>query len=257
MTYTCLVVDDNMIERDAVAMHLEKIAGLNIVAVCSSAQEAIQAASLQPVEIIFSDIQMPGMSGFELSKSFRTAPVFVYITSYTDYAAESFDVDAIDFVVKPATPERLQKAVNKAIEYIELKRSFGKSLDERSGSTPPESIISKTADVHDYFFVKETQGYTKLHYADVLYVESMGDFSKIHTAQNTTHLILISLKNFEEQLPAEMFRRVHKQYIINLLHIMTVNSHEITLHNKELIPISNSYREDIINNVVNKKVLHR
>lgn len=256
MKYNCLIVDDNLIERDVLQMHLEKISVLNIVAACETASDALQTATLQPIDIIFSDVQMPEMSGFELSKSFRNPPAFIFITSFSSHAAESFDVDAIDFVVKPVSFERLQKATFKAIEYIELKRNFSKQQSLKSEQTA-ETVISKSSDAQDYFFIKETTGFTKLHFADVLYVESMGDFSKIFTVQNGKHVILLSLKNFENQLPSEMFRRVHKQYIINLLHINTITGSDILLSNKQQIPISNSYRQQLLDDVVTKKVLHR
>lgn len=256
MKYNCLIVDDNLIERDAVRMHLEKIPSLNIVADCANAAEAIIATKQQLIDIIYSDVQMPEMSGFDLSRSFRTPPVFIFITSFPDHAAESFEVDAIDFVVKPPTFERLQKATFKAIEYIELKRIFNNQGVDSAGQST-QSFISKSTDAQDYFFIKETSGFTKLHYADVLYIESMGDFSKIFTVANARHITLLSLKNLESQLPCSLFKRVHKQYIVNLLQIATITSSDIILSNNHPIPISNRYRQDFMEQVVSKKVLHK
>lgn len=256
MKYNCIVVDDNLIERDLIKMHLERLGSLNVIAECENAQQAIQTAATNRIDIIFSDVQMPDMNGFELSRSFRVAPVFVFITSFTEFAAESFNVDAIDFVVKPASFERLQKAANKAIEYLELKKCFTEHKLNRK-EDQENVIITKTADAQDFFFIKETNGFTKLHYADVLYVESMGDFSRIYTVQNVKHVILVSLKNFENQLPSAIFKRVHKQYVVNVWQIATITLTEVILNNKIPIPISNIYRHDLMDKVVNKKLLSR
>jgi len=125
--YNCLIVDDNEIERDAITMHINKIPSLNIVSICKDGIEAIDVINNKQIDIIFSDIDMPELSGTALLKTLKNKPVFIFITSYNQYAAESFDLDAIDFVVKPATFERLLKSANKAIEYIELRKSAQKN----------------------------------------------------------------------------------------------------------------------------------
>lgn len=246
MKYSCLIVDDNEIERDAIEMHVKKIPSIKIIAVCKDGMEASSILSNTAVDIIFSDIDMPEISGTALLKALKNKPLFIFITSYSQYAAESFDLDALDFIVKPATFERLLKAVNKAIEYIELKKLVKQT---------PEELPKELDKEDDYFFFKETKGITKLNYSDVIYIESMGDFSKIYTHEDK-HVILVGLKNLEKQLP-NFFSRVHKQYIINVNHISTITSHEVHLNRNFIVPISSINRQELLDRIIDKKTLSR
>ncbi|MCX2574179.1 LytR/AlgR family response regulator transcription factor [Pedobacter sandarakinus] len=247
MLYNCIIVDDNEIERDAIEMHLKKIPSLAIVAKCASGLDALQVLSTTQIDIVFSDIDMPDLSGIELSKSIKTQPLFIFITSYSQYAAECYNIDAIDFIIKPATFERAVKATNKAVEYLELKKI--------AHSISPQDIKNEIGD-NDYFFFKETKGITKLKYSDVIYIESMGDFSKLYT-HTDKHVILVSLKNLEKQLPKTIFARVHKQYIINTNHIATITNHEVQLKYNFVVPISASNRQELLESAVDKKMLSR
>jgi len=246
MTYNCLIVDDNEIERDAIEMHLKKIPSLNILAVCNNGIEASQILSATAVDIVYSDIDMPELSGMDLLKSLKKQPLFIFITSFSEYAAESFNLDALDFIVKPATFERILKATNKAIEYLELKKLVGKETVQNEQPTGEE----------DHFFFRETKGITKLRYDDVIYIESMGDFSKLFTSTDK-HVILVSLKNLEKQLPAHFFARVHKQYIININHITTLTNHEVHLDHNFTVPISATNRQELLEKSIDKKILSR
>ena len=247
MTYNCLIVDDNEIERDAIEMHLKKIPSLNIIAVCSNGIEASQILSSTAVDIVYSDIDMPELSGMDLLKSLKKQPLFIFITSFSEYAAESFNLDALDFIVKPATFERILKATNKAFEYLELKKLLGKEAPQDNNTVTDED---------DHFFFRETKGITKLKYDDVIYIESMGDFSKLFTTTDK-HVILVSLKNLEKQLPAKFFARVHKQYIINIHHIATLTNHEVHLDHNFIVPISATNRQELLEKSIDKKILSR
>lgn len=231
--YTCLILDDNEIDRDAIEMHLRKIGRLEVKGAYNNGVDAVETLIHNPVDIVFSDIDMPGLSGLGLLKSFKTPPIFIFITSFTEHATESFNLDALDFIAKPATFERLLKAANKAIDYLDLK----KLADNNTQSLP-----NPTND--NYFYVKENKGFTRLKYEEVIYIESMGDFSKIYTPTDK-HITLVSLKNLERQLPS-LFQRVHKQYIINLNQISTITNSEILLHHNHTVPISNSNRHELI-----------
>ncbi|MDQ7948358.1 MAG: LytTR family DNA-binding domain-containing protein [Pedobacter sp.] len=239
--YTCIIVDDNEIERDAIEMQLRKINLLDIHATCSNGMEAVELLMNWQVDIVFSDIDMPELSGMDLLKSIKTPPIFIFITSYAQYAAESFDIDALDFIVKPATPERLLKATTKAIEYLDLK----KQAANYTGTNTP-------LDAEDHFYIKETKGFTRLCYDEVIYIESMGDFSKIYTP-NGKHITLVNLKNLEKQLPTS-FLRVHKQYIINLNQIATIANTEILLNHNYTVPISLTNRHELMEKVASKTI---
>jgi two-component system LytT family response regulator len=239
--YSCLIVDDNEIERDAIEMHLRKINLLEIKAICTDGVTAAKVLMNEQVDIVFSDIDMPELSGLGLLRSINTPPVFVFITSFAEYAADGFDHDALDFIVKPATFERLLKATTKAIEYLDLK-----SLAIVNSNPTP------LAENDDYFFIKETKGFTKLNYNDVIYIESMGDFSKIHTDKDR-HITLVNLKNLERQLPSA-FIRVHKQFIININQVATVTSYDISLNNGFVVPLSVVNRQELLERIASKTI---
>ena len=247
MLYKCIIVDDNEIERDALEMHLKKIPSLEIIKVCTSSIEAANFLSNNDVDLVFSDIDMPELSGTALLKSIKSKPLFVFITSHSEYAVESYDLDAIDFIVKPATFERILKSVNKSVEYLELKKQLNNEVFDGFD-------IRKNQD--DFFYFRETKGISKLRYNDVIYIESMGDFSKLFT-NTDKHVILVSLKNLEKQLPNEIFTRVHKQYIINNNHIATLTNHEVHLNFGYIVPISASNRQELMEKSIDKKILSR
>lgn len=150
------------------------------------------------------------------------------------------------------------KAVDKAIEYIMAKRKIrSENITKPISAETTSTEFIRTIDAQDYFFIKEKNTHIKLNMGEVLFIESMGDFSKITTTQQKTHFVLISLKNIEKQLPEKMFMRVHKQYIINLLHILHISASDIKLSSHVSIPLSAAYRQLLLDNIVAKKTLTR
>jgi DNA-binding LytR/AlgR family response regulator len=234
------------------AFHVSKIKNFRVVAECSNGLEALEVIQNNEIDVVFSDIDMPELSGLGLVKSLKNPPVFVFITSYADYAVESFNLDVIDFIVKPASFERVLKAANKAIEYIELK----KKVVEAPLGSQPKTEVSNT-ESQEYFYVKDSNGHLKINYADVVFIESMGDFSKINTLQSKMHVVLVSLKNITEQLPVEVFMRVHKQFIVNVNHVVSVAPTEIFLSANASVPLSSSYKADFMEKTVDQKTLKR
>jgi two-component system LytT family response regulator len=259
MRYKCIIVEDNILERDALAMKIKKIESLELKASLADGMEALSFLKEKAIDIVFSDIDMPDLSGIELLKSIKNPPVFIFISSYPEHAAESFNLDVIDYIVKPLKIERLIKATDKAIEYIlARKKLLTENLSKPVGGIlPVTNELIKTIDAQDYFFIKEKNTHIKLSMGDVLYVESMGDFSKIITTRKKVHFVLISLKNLEKQLPADIFMRVHKQYIVNILHIQTISAFDIKLNSNDSIPVSVAYKQALQDNVINKKSLTR
>ncbi len=258
MKYRCIIIEDNILERDALEMKLNKIDSLVVKAVLADGMEAVSVLKNEDIDIVFSDIDMPDLSGIELLKSLKNPPVFIFISSHSEHAAESFNLDVIDYIVKPAKIERLIKAVDKAIEYINAKRKVQAETPAKPIATPQAATdFIRTIDAHEYFFIKENNNYNKLNVGDVLFIESMGDFSKISTTGNKSHMVLISLKNLEKQLPENLFIRIHKQYIINVLHIKNISVSDIKLSNNLVIPVSIAYKQALQDNLINKKTLTR
>ena len=243
--YKCLIADDNMMERDIMEMLISKIARLEIVAICENGLQAQQALTSQEVDIVFSDIDMPELSGIGLLKSLKNAPVFIFVSAHPEYAIEGYNLDVIDFIVKPVSLERVLKAANKAIEYLDLKK-----LSE----TKPPAV---TLEDDNYFFIRESNDLVKLHFEEVAYIESMGDFSKIFTIDEKRHITLVNLKNLEMQLPPSCFTRIHKQYIVNHHHISAISTEELVVTSKYTLPLSQSLRQGLLDKVVNKKIVTR
>lgn len=249
--YKCLIAEDNLLDRDALEMYLAKIETLSIEAVCSSGAEAVTVLQQKQIDIVFSDIDMPGMSGMELIKNLQQPPVFIFISSFPEHAAESYSLDVIDFIVKPVTLARLVKATAKAITYIDLKQDAAVIVDTPQTLQQPAKI-----NAGEYFFIKENSDFTRIETAGLLYIESMGNFSKLHT-QNRKHLTLVSLKNIESQLPAADFMRIHKQYIINLRHMVSLSSEgEVQLSSGHNLPVGDMYKAALLD-IVSKRVLLR
>jgi len=245
MVYKCIIVDDSKIARDTLNMHLAKLDQLEIVARCPDALSAQKVLADNNIDIVFSDINMPDLSGIGLLKSLKTPPVFIFISSHAEHAAESFDLDVIDFIVKPISFERVVKSVNKAVEYLALKKAATKT---------PEAVPESKG---DHFFIRESNSLVKLYYTDVAYIESMGHFSKINTIDGKKHITLVNLKNLEKQLPSDVFIRIHKQFIINYRNISSINSYDVTLSDKNNVLLSPLYRQELLNKIGNENIVTR
>lgn len=245
MKYNCLIIDDNEIERDLLESYLSISTNFNIIASCESSITAAKILSdgRQHIDVVFSDIDMPDLSGLDLLKNLKNPPVFVFVTSYPEYALDSINLDALDFMVKPISLERLIKASNKVITYLNLKNS-----------ATSEQQIQTTSE--NYFFIKDAKGHVKIQFNDVLYIESLGDFSKLFLVEKKEHLVLVNLKNMEQQLPQETFARVHRQFIINFNALTGINGNELILSNNIKIPLGLAYRKDIIE-FVNRNTYQR
>ena len=239
--YNCVIADDNLIELDTLEFFLKKIDKIEIVAVCKTGLEVFQILAEQKVDIVFSDIDMPELNGIDLLKSVKNPPVFVFITSFADYAVESFDLDVIDFILKPLTLDRLLKATNKAFEYLDIKKM----------------VVSEVKPKNEYFFIKDVNGLTKLNYQDVVNIESYGDFSKVYTITGEkSHLVLANLKSIENQLPHDIFIRVHRQHIININHLSGIKNGDLILTQEKIIPLSSTFKQNL-DNILNDKIITR
>lgn len=259
MNWNCIIVEDNILERDSLALKLGKIDGLILKACLENGLEALNYLKKNDIDIVISDIDMPDLSGLGLIKGLNNPPVFIFTSAFSEHAAESFDLDVIDYIVKPVKLERLNKAIEKAVDYL---KSKNKQLQEpiiktvASSSTAVADVI-RTIDAEEYVFVKENNNHIKLNLGEILYIESLGDFSKLSIVGGKSHMVLVSLKNLEKQLPANLFMRVHKQYIVNTLHIKNISVSDIKLSNNSIIPISISYKQALQENLINKKSLTR
>ncbi len=197
MKIRCLVVDDEPLAREGIAGYCSKVPYLELVATCKNAIDAADKLKEASVDLIFLDIHMPGMSGLQLIKTVKDPPVVVFTTAYRDYAADGFDLNAVDYLVKPISFERFLQGANKVYEHILAKKAINLALGTRE----------------EFFFVKCDGKFVRVYLNEILFLEGMKDYTIIY--RNTEKLIvLVSMKKVEENLDSDEFIRIHKSYIV-------------------------------------------
>ncbi|NLP58543.1 LytTR family DNA-binding domain-containing protein [Lutibacter sp. B1] len=233
----CLIIDDEPLAIELLEDFVSKISYLQLVSSCSSAIEAISILQNNKVDLIFSDIEMPDFSGIEFIKSLDIKPLFIFTTAYSHYAVEGFNLNAVDYLVKPIPFHRFLKAVTRAQALFNLKK------DDTS------SLIFNNLEPQ-FIFVKSEYENLKINLADIKYVEGLKDYIKIYTNASKPVLTLSTLKSFEEKLEKYNFIRVHRSYIVSLNHIHSVQRNRIIIDNKR-IPIGLNYKDEFIKRIEN------
>lgn len=223
----CIIVDDEPLAREAIEILIKDTSQLNLMGMFNNAIGASKFMKENPVDLIFLDIQMPGITGIEFARNISKRTLVIFTTAYTKYALDSYEVDAIDYLIKPVDPERFHKAVNKAIAYHSLLLKEEKENIE-TGNT-------------EYFFVKSERRYFKINYKDILFIEGLKDYVIIQLDEQRV-ITRMNLKNIFELLPKHDFLRVNKSYIINTKHIDSFDNNDIFIKTHE-IAIGNIYRD--------------
>ena len=232
MKIKCLVVDDEPLARDLMRSHLEKLENFEIVAECSDAMKALQALRNYKVDLMFMDIQMPQITGIEFLKTLKNPPCVIFTTAYREYAVDGFELDVVDFLLKPITFERFLKSVNK---YFLLTREDVKVNSFSYSSAPKED---------DFIYVKENKKVVKIYLNEILYIEGLSEYVQIYT-ENKKLVTKTSMTNMEEKLPNSDFMRIHKSFIVSLNKIEAFTSTTIDIPGKEL-PIGRSYKNAVL-----------
>jgi len=240
---TYIIADDDPVYRELTQMHLELVPNLQCLAICENAIEASAALQQHQPDLLILDVEMPGLTGIQLAKSLTKLPLIIFISSHTHYAADAFDVDAIDYLVKPAAPERLIRAVEKARNLVELKNNIAPN----EGFKP---------DSGDSFFIKEKNAFVRINYPDVLYIQSLGDFVNIYLSNGEKKIALVSLKNLEQQLPSEHFVRISRTHMVNKHRITSVETGTVMLDKLQL-QVGKTYNEAVIQSVVGDAAVKR
>lgn len=223
----CLAVDDEPLALDVLEDFIGKVPFLHLVKACPSAMEAMELLHQYKIQLLFLDIQMPQVSGVQFLKGLRSdQPRVIFTTAYPDYALEGFNLDAVDYLLKPFTFERFLKAANKAYQQINA----------------PSKIQEPPAE-KEYMFVKSGYDTVKISFKDILYIEGLKDYVKIHTTGKTV-IALMNMKALEDMLPAS-FIRIHRSYIIDFERISKVQKRRVFIEQTE-IPIGEVYREDFL-----------
>ena len=239
MKYKCIIVDDNAVERDLLELLVQKMDELEVEGIFDNGLEALRFLQQHPIDIAFSDVDMPELSGFGLLKSLRQPPVFIFISSHGRYAADSYDLDVVDFIRKPVSLERLYRAVGKAIEYLSKTRTIP--------ATPEEEVM----------IVRTTEGINKLLPGSIVYAESMANYSILYLQDGASLMVLVSLKQLEEQLPQGGFLRVHKNYLINWGLAGVIRKDSVLLAGKYEVPIGDRHRKDLADRIAGHPALGR
>jgi DNA-binding LytR/AlgR family response regulator len=226
----CIAIDDEPLALELLQDNISKVPFLQLIAACDNAMEALKIIEQQPVDLIFLDIQMPGLTGLQLIQSMTVKPMFILITAYEKYALEGFNLDVTDYLVKPVALDRFIKACNKAKELFELKQASG-------GNTATANAA--------YFFVHVEYSQVKITIADIMYIEGLKDYIKIHLKSSSGPVVTrMPMKTIEEQLPAKLFIRIHKSYIAGISFITSVRKTSLFIDKIEL-PVSENYRDAI------------
>jgi len=224
-------VEDEILAQQVIQSHLKKIDSFELVGICSNIPEAEEILSRQQVDVIFLDIQLPGMTGVNFLRSLTVSPLVVITTAYSEYALESYEFNVIDYLLKPFSFERFSKAIEKII----MERSV---------------VKSGQGAVNDHMFIKSNGKFFRINYEDIRYIESMKDYLKIHTDD---HMFIIhqTMNDIEKILPSTQFLRVHKSYMIAISCIKSIYGNSIETK-KTIIPIGVSYKEKVMNLIQRK-----
>ena len=221
----CAVVDDSTLQRLSIVKLIENHQSLNLVAQYNNAIEAKEGIATSDIDLIFLDIEMPILSGFDLLDDLTVKPQIIFVTGKTKYAFKAFDYDAIDYLRKPISKERFLNAVHKAVTNYKLKNEEG--FDEE-----------------DFIFVKSNLKKRKVFLNELRYIEALGDYVKMVTEHDSL-VVLSTMKAFEALLPKDRFLRIHKSYIVNLDKVIRYNSKVIELEKEEL-PLSRNRKTDLV-----------
>ncbi len=235
----CLAVDDESLALDLLEDNIRKVPFLNLVARCRNAFEAMEHLRREPIHLIFLDIQMPGLTGVQFLQSLGpNPPMVIFVTAYEQYALEGFNLDVVDYLLKPVSFERFLKAVTKAHELHHLRLE---ARHEAPNLTAPE--LPAVAPPGDFLFVNADYSLVKIRLSDITYVEGLKDYVKIYQEGQTRPVITrLTMKALEEKLPTARFLRVHKSYIVSLDKIESVRNLRIKMGAAQ-IPVSEHYSE--------------
>ncbi len=227
----CIIVDDEHIARDVLENHISRIDNIKIVATCKSALEAFNSINKECIDLIFLDINMPEISGLSFAKSINKNIKVIFTTAYREYAVDGFNLQAVDYLLKPISFERLLQAINK---YLNENISVPSAITE-----------SKDVEQNDHFFVRSNRKMIKIKFDEIKYIESLSDYIKIHLKEKTV-LTRETISNIEAKLPQNNFLRIHRSYIISVANIHSYTNEEVEVYGVEL-PISRSYKDSVLN----------
>jgi DNA-binding LytR/AlgR family response regulator len=241
-----LIVDDEPLALDVLETYISQMSELNLVKRCSNALEANEALQNHAIDLMFLDIQMPQLTGIDFVKTLTNPPMIVFTTAYPNYAIQGFDLNALDYLLKPISLERFMKSVNKAVEHAELSQREGIAMPS---ATPSNEHL-------DFFFVKADKKLVKVNFGDIIYIEGLKDYVIIRLTASRV-ITLQTMKSLEDRLPHHLFRRIHRSYIVAMDKIVAIEGNMIEVQEKDkpkLLPIGKNYRDELLAMIEKKKL---
>ena len=233
----CLAIDDEPLALRQIRSYIERIPTLDLAATFSSAIAAREWLLDNSVDLIFVDINMPGLSGVDFVRSLANPPMIIFTTAYSEYAVEGFKLDAIDYLLKPFGFDELMRSANKALSLHELRQLHDNAATENSEVTDEPSADK------EYISIRADHKTSLIKVSNIVFLESEGEYVRLHLNDGTKLVTLFRLKNMESALPADMFMRVHRSYIINVNHISGYTKGRVFLDTEDYVPIGESYKE--------------
>lgn len=228
-TYKCIIVDDDEIDRLTVLSFCKKFPILEVAGVFGSATEALKSAETRKIDILFLDIDMPGLSGIDFRKQAKEIPVCIYITSHPEFAVESFQLDTLDYIIKPVKLERFSQTIQRISDYMDVRKKA-------------DLFESSVGD--DIIYIKEGHDQTKVKLHNILYLEGLKDYTKIVTAEKK-YFVLTSIGNLLKENHFQNFIRIHRSYAVQKMYVQRKQSNELLLNNGILLPIGRSYKDSL------------
>lgn len=233
MPIRCLIVDDEPLAIEILQSYVDRVDSLELVATCSNAVQAFDVLKKEKIDLLFLDIQMPKLTGIEFLKALTPVPKVIFTTAYREYAVESYELNVVDYLLKPIAFDRFLMAVNKVHE---------------NGGTP--DIISQESaqvvqETDPFLFLKVDRKMVKVHLKDITYIESLKDYVRVKTSTGQELVSLQKISYLEKKLPADCFQRVHKSYIVSLKKISAYSSASIEIGDTE-VPIGRSYKSEVM-----------
>jgi len=239
MVVNCVIIDDEPLARKGLKEYIADVDFLNMIGDFDSPLKAAELLSKANTQLLFLDIQMPKISGLEFFKSLQNAPPVIFTTAYPQYALEGFDLNALDYLVKPISFERFLKAALKAKEYYEI-RQHNVDVNEKK---------------EDYFFIKADNKLVKIFFDEILFVEALQNYVTIHTADKK-YITYLTFKSVEEYLPTEKFIKTHKSYIVSASKVNSIEGNDIRIGNHH-VPISRNEKDEVMEKLLKGKFLKR